>query len=175
MTVFVSAPWMDLASSLIGVREVAGPKNSPTIMGWIKKLGRRLGIDVKDDETAWCGTFVAHIISTALPREDLPPVAVRAKAWATWGRELISPRTGCVLVFDRAGGGHVGFYGGETSTAYRVLGGNQGDAVSWTWIAKARCVAMRWPRTFPLPAALSQDARIAMTTHLAGPLSENEA
>jgi len=50
-----------------------------------------------------------------------------------------------VLVFDRAGGGHVGFYVGEDLTSYDVLGGNQGDRVSIMRLEKSRCVARRWP------------------------------
>jgi hypothetical protein len=41
-----------------------------------------------------------------------------------------------VLVFERPGGGHVGYYFGEDATAYHVLGGNQGDAVTIARIAR---------------------------------------
>lgn len=45
--------WMTYARSLIGVREIRGPKHSGTIMGWIKALGAgKLGVTVRDDETA---------------------------------------------------------------------------------------------------------------------------
>jgi hypothetical protein len=73
-----------------------------------------------------------------------------------------------VLVFQRPGGGHVGFYVGEDATAYHVLGGNQGDAVTIARIAKARCVARRWPLGVKLtgkPVQLASNC---------GPLSRNE-
>lgn len=149
--------WMAYARSLIGVREIKGPRHSPTIMGWIKALGaRQLGISVKDDETAWCGTFVAHVLTTsglALKHKDTgkPIVAVRAKAWLDWGRILLDPRYGCVMVFDREGGGHVGFYYGEDDTHYHILGGNQGDAVSIMRLDKRRLMGMRWPYGPTLP------------------------
>jgi uncharacterized protein (TIGR02594 family) len=138
--------WMTIAAGFIGLRETPGPANNNTIMGWAKSLGVRvLGMDYANDATPWCGLFVANCIRSAglLPAK----IAVRAKAWATWGVP-VDPCEGAVLVFERQGGGHVGFYAGETAGpagAYLVLGGNQGDAVSKTWISKARCVASRWP------------------------------
>lgn len=137
--------WVAYARTLIGVREVAGPGNSPRIMAWIKALGPRLGVDVRDDATPWCGTFASHCISVALPGERLPRVPVRAKSWAEFGVAAPMAAPGVVLVFGRQGGGHVGFYLGEDATHFHVLGGNQGDAVSIARIAKSRCVAMRWP------------------------------
>lgn len=142
--------WMTYARSLIGVREIVGPRHSPTIMGWIKALGsKRLGITVTSDETAWCGTFCAHVMQHM--GIEPPKIAVRASEWGGWGRELLGPRYGCVMVFRRPGGGHVAFYVGEDRTHYHVLGGNQGNAVSITRINKARMTAMRWPFGVPLP------------------------
>jgi uncharacterized protein (TIGR02594 family) len=170
--------WLTYAKTLIGVREIVGPKHSPTIMGWIKALGAKvLGINVTDDETPWCGTFVAHVMQTMAIKP--PAVAVRASSWATWGRALVGPRPGCVLVFTRTGGGHVGLYvgegvvtlGGKKVEAYRVLGGNQSNAVNETWIAKDRLApgGLRWPLNEPLPPV----ERVVLTA--AGSLSENEA
>ena len=163
----VSPPWMDAARAKIGIRETPGPANNPTIMGWGKRLGARvLGISYADDSaTPWCGLFVAEVMAEAgIPA---PPIAVRAKAWATWG-EATDPCEGAVLVFQRPGGGHVGLYAGEDATAYRVLGGNQGDAVSLTRIAKDRCIAVRWPLGYrPKPPRVF--------TIAAGAISTNEA
>ena len=145
--------WLAFARQQIGVREIVGPKHSPVIMGWVQRLGIKvLGIKVVDDETAWCGTFVAMCMMIAGLAS--PAIAVRASSWATWGRELVGPRLGCVLVFTRTGGGHVGFYIGEDATHFHVLGGNQGNAVSITRIAKDRLAkgGMRWPAGVALPA-----------------------
>ena len=145
--------WLAFARQQIGVREIVGPKHSPIIMGWIQKLGAQvLGIKVVDDETAWCGTFVAMCMMIAGLAS--PAIDVRASAWGAWGRELIGPRLGCVLVFTRTGGGHVGFYIGEDASHFHVLGGIQGNAVSITRIAKERLAkgGMRWPAGVALPA-----------------------
>lgn len=139
--------WFDVAQSLIGTREIVGPKHNPTILVWAKKLGSKvLGINITDDEFAWCGLFVAHCIAEA--GITPAPFAVRASSWETWGFNLRADRLapGAVLVFKRPGGGHVGFYVGEDKDCYHVLGGNQGNAVSITRIEKARCVARRWPK-----------------------------
>lgn len=144
--------WLAYARTLIGTREIVGPKHSPAIIGWARKLGAKvLGINVTDDETAWCGTFAAHVMD----RFGLgaPKIAVRALAWSGYGRRLLAPRLGCILTFKRPGGGHVGFYVGEDAGYYHVLGGNQGNAVSITRIAKSRLEAMVWPNSEPLPAA----------------------
>lgn len=168
--------WLAYARTLIGVREIPGPKHSPTIMGWIKKLGAKsLGINVTNDETAWCGTFVAHVmthcgyaLTSRLNSRNI--IAVRAMAWLDWGRILSGPRPGCILVFERKGGGHVGFYVGEDSTSYHVLGGNQGNAVSIMRLAKGRCVGMRWPYGPELPPV----KKVFLSAN-GSPQSENEA
>jgi len=156
--------WLTIARARLGVREIPGPKHSAVILGWLARLKSW----IRDDETPWCGIFVASVMQEAgLPYPDQYP---RAKAWADWGANLRSTHVapGAVLVFARQGGGHVGFYVGEDATAYHVLGGNQGNAVNVTRIAKARCIAIRWPRGEPVsggPVQLAQN----------GELSRNEA
>jgi uncharacterized protein (TIGR02594 family) len=150
------------ARSKLGTHEAAGAGNNPTILGWAKRLGIKvLGIIYNADSVPWCGVFVAACLDEA----DLasPPLAVRAMSWAAWGANLrperLAPRA--VLVFERQGGGHVGFYVGEDPEAYHVLGGNQDDRVSIARLAKARCVARRWPEDQPVigkPAQLAAGA-----------------
>ena len=67
-------------------------------------------------------------------------------------------------MFSRAGGGHVGFYVGEDRFYYRVLGGNQQNAVNVMRIAKSRCVAIRWPKGVPVtggPIHMETDTRVS--------------
>ena len=129
-----------------------------------------LGIIYNADDVPWCGVFVAQCLDEA--NIASPPFAVRARSWADWGAnrrpERLAP--GAVLLFEREGGGHVGFYVGEDDAAYHVLGGNQGDAVSIARIAKARLIASRWPEGVPViggPVRLPERA--------GGPISRNEA
>lgn len=162
--------WLQTAFNHLGVREVPGPKHSQTIMGWVRRLGRKLGFAVTSDEIPWCGTFMAEVMdSCGIP---IPPIPVRASAWASWGIRLAEPAFGAVLVFSRSGGGHVGLYVGEDDTAYHVLGGNQGNAVSITRIDKNRLTAIRWPLgdTTPLPKGGRR-----LLARNGQPLSRNEA
>ncbi|KQM56706.1 hypothetical protein ASE69_03575 [Sphingomonas sp. Leaf208] len=171
MATALEPAWLSAARAKLGTREAAGTANSPTIMGWAKKLGTKvLGMVYNADSVPWCGLFVA----TCLAEDGVPaaPIAVRAKAWATWGAPLPADHLapGAVLVFERPGGGHVGFYVGEDKTSYHVLGGNQGDRVSIMRLEKSRCVARRWP------IGRTVIGKPKMMTAIAGvPSSSNEA
>ncbi len=162
--------WLIAARAKLGTRETPGPANSGTIMGWAKRLGTKvLGIAYNADSVPWCGVFVAACMQEAgLPTA---PIAVRASAWSAYGQRLRFERLapGAILVFQRPGGGHVGFYVGEDATSYHVLGGNQSDAVTIMRIAKDRCVAARWPTGV---AVIGGPVRLAAN---GAPLSRNEA
>lgn len=166
----VEPAWLKAARAKLGTREAPGAANNPTIMGWAKRLGVKvLGIVYNADSVPWCGLFVAACMDEAgLPSA---PIAVRAAAWATYGQRLRFERLapGAILVFQRPGGGHVGFYVGEDAAAFHVLGGNQSDNVTIARIEKARCVAARWPTGVPViggPVRLAANGR---------PVSSNEA
>lgn len=162
----IAPPWFLWARTQIGVRETPGPRTSAAILDYVRRAGRFLGIVVNDDETPWCGTFAAAAMRSV--GIDPPLLAVRARSWAAWGMPIV-PRLGAVLVFERPGGGHVGFYAGETLTHYRVLGGNQRNSVSEVMIERRRCVAVRWPAG--VPANYSP----LILTGATAPLSTNEA
>ena len=137
--------WLQIAERYQGLREIRGPSHNKIILGWLTKLRAWW----RDDETPWCGVFVAHCMDEAgLP---YPKFYMRAKAWSDYGsllrRDRLAP--GAILVFDRAGGGHVGFYVGEDAGHYFVLGGNQGNAVNVMKLGKTRLVASRWPKGEP--------------------------
>lgn len=135
--------WLKIARNFIGLKEAPGPANNPVIMGWAANLGIRiLGIVYTADSVPWCGLYMAHVMRAAglMP----PKIAVRAAAWATWG-VACTPCPGAVLVRKRPGGHHVCLYERETTTHYCVVGGNQSDAVTETWMPKSEFIASRWP------------------------------
>ena len=142
--------WMTEARRLIGTREVPGAGNNPVIMSWGNRLGARvLGIAYGADSVPWCGLFVAHCVTQAGLKP--PPIAIRAKAWATWGDAIgttaTRPPLGAVAVFGRDGGGHVGFIMGVHANGdLDILGGNQGDAVNVRRFPRTRLIALRWPK-----------------------------
>ena len=85
--------WVAEARKHIGLKEIPGKQHNPVIVNWLKSLKAWW----VDDETPWCGTFVAHCCRTA--GRDLPQHWYRAKAWADAGRRLDKPAYGCLAVF----------------------------------------------------------------------------
>lgn len=138
--------WIAEAISCIGLSEVKGAKHSSKIVGWLKSLKAWWS----DDETPWCGTFAAHCMTVAGVKP--PKHWYRAKDWLNWGLVMKEPVCGCVVVFNRVGGGHVGFVvGKDKSGNIMVLGGNQGDAVNVKAFQPLRVAGYRWPTEIPVP------------------------
>lgn len=133
-------PWLAAAQADIGLREVQGAPTAPRIAQWLRDLRAWW----TDDETPWCGTACAAWMRAA---GIAPPAAwYRALEWVSWGQPLSAPLLGCVVVFERQGGGHVGLVAGQdTSGRLLVLGGNQGNAVSVAPFEQSRVLAYRWP------------------------------
>ncbi len=159
--------WLTIARALIGTTEVPGAANNPVIMSWGNRLGARvLGIAYGSDAVPWCGLFTAwcaHQAGIAPPR-----IAIRAKAWATWGQALPltgTPPLGAIAVFERKGGGHVGFVDSVNADgSLNILGGNQGDAVNVRRFGRDRLIALRWPAGVPLGAPARLAAAAAANT-----------
>ncbi|MGX1259816.1 TIGR02594 family protein [Sinorhizobium fredii] len=152
--------WMREARRYMGLREVAGPKSNSTIIGWARRLGSWVADFYTNDDTPWCGLAVANWISVTLPSEPLPSNPLGALNWSNVGIALKEPALGAILTFKRPGGGHVGFYAGEDSQCFHVLGGNQSNSVSITRIDKSRLQAIRWPKTGgePVPGRVIRTA-----------------
>lgn len=158
--------WLQLARADIGQRESLGPNDSL----WLRKVWASLSGSWLHGQP-WCGGAVAHWMQQA--GIAYPKDYYRARAWASWGDE-VDPTPGAVVVYGRAGGGHVGLLVGRTAAGQLLtLGGNQGDAVNIRPFDTARVLAIRWPSerlwdlhdiTPPLPLLAST-----------GPTSRNEA
>jgi uncharacterized protein (TIGR02594 family) len=141
-----SLPWMTEAMIPFGWHEV---RDNARLRAWLRSDGRTLGDPA---QLPWCGDYVETAIRKALPSEPLPGALGHnpywARNWSLFGRAT-EPTFGCVLVFERGSGGHVGFAVGHDAEAFHVLGGNQSNAVNVTRIAKPRLLAARWPATVP--------------------------
>jgi len=132
--------WIDEARKHIGLSEIKGAGTNLTIKGWLSSL--RAWWD--EDSTPWCGVFAAHCIKSA--GYELPKHWYRAKDWLNWGVEIAEPCYGCIVVFERKGGGHVGFcVGKDEKGRLMVLGGNQGDKVSIAPFDASRAAGYRMP------------------------------
>lgn len=155
------------AVKMLGTKEVVGTKHNPVILGWAKELG--LQNVYNSDEIPWCGLAIAYACHKA--KVQVVDKPLWALSWSKWGTEVTSPMLGDILTFTRNGGGHVGIYVGEDGLCYHVLGGNQGNAMSVTRIAKPRLYKAR--RTAWKIAQPSSVRKIRLDAK--GAISTNEA
>ena len=150
-----------------GTAEKRGAGSNPSIMEWARATG--LSRFYSDDSVPWCGLAMAYVTMQAGWEPPLNPLW--ARNWANFGKPVAAPMLGDVLVFARGGAGHVGVYVGEDSSAYHVLGGNQGDEVNIKRIAKNRLLGAR-----RCPWRINQPANVRRIELAAGgKLSTNEA
>lgn len=158
-------PWIAAARKYIGVKETPGPASTPVIVGWLNKLKAWWS----DDSVPWCGVFVANCLREA---DIMPPKEwMRATEYLSMLVKLDRPAYGCIVVFTRKGGGHVGFVVGRDKAGnLMVLGGNQGDAVNIKPFARDRVAGFRWPSRLPDPGRYNLPVLDSD-----GKLSENEA
>jgi len=147
--------WIAEARKHIGTREIPGEKHEPKILQWWRLI-KRSGI--KTDEVPWCAAFAGGCL------EAVGIVSSRfesAKSYLAWGMPLSNPTYGCIVVFSRDGGGHVGFVvGRDAKDRLMVLGGNQGNMVSIAPFERSRVTGYRWPASVvlqmqPLPLIVS--------------------
>jgi uncharacterized protein (TIGR02594 family) len=135
--------WYVVANAELGTREIPGSEHNPRVVEYHSTTG----LSADDDETPWCSSFVNWCIEQAgLKGTD----SARARSWMDWGRAIDAPTPGCVVVLWRGSPntrkGHVAFYVGPGSGAtIRLLGGNQGNAVSIKAYPKNRVLGYRMP------------------------------
>lgn len=160
--------WLTVSAMLLGIAEVPGPTSNPLIMRWAKDIGA----PYENDETAWCAVFMNRLLQACgLPLAGTGYDLLRAKMFLGWGQACPVPSLGAVMVFARLEGGHVGLYLGETPFMYRIRGGNTGNAVADSWIAKDRLFAARWPTGITVGGTAGR----VMLAGNAEPVSTNEA
>lgn len=143
----MKAKWITEAEKFIGLREVKGAKHAPEIVQFWKDIKRG---GIKDDETPWCAAFVGAMLERVGIKSSR---FESAKSYLQWGKQLVNPVPGCIVVFSRDGGGHVGFVMGKDKAGnLLVLGGNQSDAVNIKAFPISRAVGYRWPADIAVPA-----------------------
>lgn len=137
--------WLSLAREYIWLKEIKGPQHNPKIVEFWKKI-KRSGI--KDDETPWCAAFVGAVLETCGVQSTR---FESASSYLNWGTIIQQPLLGCIVVFRREGGGHVGFVvGRDENGRLLVLGGNQGDEVNIKAFGLDRVAGYRWPVNEPM-------------------------
>jgi uncharacterized protein (TIGR02594 family) len=135
--------WLARAQREIGIKERPGLADHPRIL----EYHGATKLHAKHDEVPWCSAFVCWVMEGT----DIPSTrSAAARSWLTWGRKLDKPQRGCVVVLDRRSddnpkAAHVAFYLHDEGDSVRLLGGNQGNAVSTKLYPKSRVLGYRWP------------------------------
>lgn len=138
--------WMKRAARDVGVREHAGAGTDPRIAEYYAHT--KLGGAPEDDHVAWCSAAMCCWMEESGYRSTQ---RANARSWLGWGEQLKQPRLGCVVVLYRgnpAGSlGHVGLFC-ELDVIrghFMLLGGNQGNRVSFQRYPRERLIGYRWP------------------------------
>ena len=136
-------PWLKIARQELGVAEKPGATHNPRIIEYLKST--TLGSpENQQDETPWCSAFVNWVLQKAgvEPRTN----SAWARSWLNWGVATDNPIPGTIAVFSRGqNAGHVAFYLDEDEDRIKVLGGNQGNAVSVAWYPRTALLGYREP------------------------------
>jgi len=149
--------YLALARTHIGLKELTGNNDHPLILNWWQKFNCTWIY-----KKAWCGLFLAHCLHAF--NHPIPKTFYRAKSFLDWGVKIDRPCVGCIVIFDRKGGGHVGFPVGKDNLGrLLVLGANQGNAVNIMPFELNRVLGYRVPHYFTgnlnyLPTLTSQGA-----------------
>jgi uncharacterized protein (TIGR02594 family) len=132
-----------VASSYLGVRELADAASNPQIDKWIRDINP----NVATDSTAWCSAF-AHAVAEESGYKGSGKL--NARSWLKVGDEIPAKQAqqGDVVVLWRdnksSWKGHVGFFHGyDKKGNIRVLGGNQGNQVSIKTYPSNRLLGVR--------------------------------
>lgn len=138
-----NAPWMKIALAERGVSEIAGSRDNPRILEYLR-VSNPAGASEQalHDEIFWCAAFVGWTFITF----GVPGTGTWwARDYLNWGREVEEPYFGCVVVFARGSGGHVGFFMDQSDGRIQVWGGNQGNQVCSAWFSADNLLGYREP------------------------------
>lgn len=159
------------ALKFYGETEIPGARNNPKIMAMVAEINAKYPGRVKgyvNDDIAWCSLFATYVLMKA-GKAIVKVNPLWSRNYTTYATESEAPSLGDVLVFSRGSGGHIGFYVGEDSTCFHVLGGNQANSVNITRINKNRLLSCRKPG-MTVPPKSRKPYRLAAS----GAVSTNE-
>ena len=143
-------PWMVLAVSQKGVHEV---RDEPVVQNYWRQAKLSGLAKYSASDIPWCSGFCCAMFEQVGIRSARTD---GAKNWLKWGQELTTPVDGCIVVFTRDGGGHVGFVTGEdTKGNLLVIGGNQGNEINIKSFDKGRVTGYRYPSDMKVPNTLT--------------------
>lgn len=132
---------LKVASAFLGASE---GKDGGAIAAFIKKAA---GIDIDPRQTAWCAAYVNAVLGS----QGIEGTGkLNARSFLDFGEAVDSPSKGDIVVLSRGDPngwkGHVGFFAGyDANGKVKVLGGNQGNAVSVASYDAGRILGFRRP------------------------------
>lgn len=133
-------PWLEYAREEIGVHEVT---NEDRVHRYWKTAKLSGLAKYPATQIPWCSGYLCAMMEKAGIRSARTD---GAKNWLNWGEKLEDACDGCIVVFTRSGGGHVGIVVGEDEKGnLLVLGGNQGNAVNVKSFSRSRVTGYRYP------------------------------
>lgn len=134
--------WMDIANAERGVKEVVGNTHNPRII----EYHATTTLKATTDEVPWCSSFLNWIMKAAKYHFTK---SAAARSWLDYGQEC-ELQLGCIVVFRRPGGHHVGFCAGWTPNTITVLGGNQANQVNLRPYLRRDLLGCRLPKPLKL-------------------------
>jgi uncharacterized protein (TIGR02594 family) len=164
----LALPWLNEVGQYMGLHEV---KDKKKLAAWL-----RFGGSVGDpSKLPWCADLVETAIKKTLPDEPFTGKLKINPYYSLNWLEFGIPTTmcyGCIAIFVRPGGGHIGFVIGydPKRKRYRLRNGNVSDKVCDSWLDASRCKGLRWPVTYtgprlPVPIMDSTGAVISTNEH----------
>ena len=150
----MAPPWLTVAKSYVGLKEIPGKLHNPTILGWLKRFAANIGNWGKGrDETPWCAVFVSHCLEAAGFESTRD---ARAISYRTYGKPakfvpgaivVIRRKRGKNITGSNRGGFHVGFFHKMNKNYIWLVGGNQRNSVSIAAYSKKNyeIIAVRMP------------------------------
>jgi TIGR02594 family protein len=146
-------PWLTIAGKEYGVIEFPGQDHNPRVLEYLSTVRNISPRWRSQDETSWCSAFVNWCMEKA---GYVGTKSALSTSWLSWGKKIDKPVKGCIAIFSRERGGHVGFYIDETPTLsetyIRIFGGNQEHmetdigAVNLKYYLKSRLLGYRVPK-----------------------------
>jgi uncharacterized protein (TIGR02594 family) len=137
--------YLEIAEDEIGVKEFKGKEHHPRILEYhdtttLGSWGR------SRDETPWCSSFINFCVTKAGLEGTNNALA---RSWMSWGLGVDVPMPGDIVVLKRRkrgsdartgsrGGYHVAIFIRASRGRVRLLGGNQRDAVRYSWYSQRR-------------------------------------
>lgn len=138
----MSENYLRIAEKEFGVHETPGPQATARIV----EYDSHTTLKATTDETPWCSAFANFVVDTA---GDKGTHSAAARSWLSWGKPIVNPAPGCIVVLDRhdaanPNAAHVTFFVAELPGGFiKCLGGNQGDQVKYSNFPASKVLGYR--------------------------------